>query len=317
VKPGEKPETPPARRLRKTKRAADVLGVPMDYGANRRGVDMGPTAFRLAGLIEKLSAEGIATRDLGDIALPRPKGRGKGKHNLPEILSICGEVAASVHGTMRRGRLPIVIGGDHSIAIGTLAGASRYFRERDLRMGTIWIDAHGDMNTPKTSPSGNIHGMPLAVSLGDGIPELVKLGGFQPKIEAARTALVGIRNLDEDERKNIARFGIHVYTMKDVDRRGMASVMDEAIHVTAQGADGVHVSFDMDVVDPITAPGVGTAVPGGLSYREAHLAMELIHDAGIMTSLEVVETNPFLDVENRTARLGVELILSALGKSIY
>jgi arginase len=307
----------PPRRPPREKRPVDVLGVPIDYGANRRGVGMGPTAFRLAGLIEKLSAEGIQARDLGDVAVPHAGGRGKGKQNLPEIVAVCRELASSVHGTLRGGRLPIVIGGDHSIAIGTLAGASRWFREKDLRMGTIWIDAHGDMNTPKTSPSGNIHGMPLAVSLGAGIAELVKLEGFRPKIDAARTALVGIRNLDEDERKNIARFGIHVYTMKDIDRQGMASVMDEAIQVAARGADGVHVSFDMDVVDPRTAPGVGTAVPGGLSYREAHLAMELIHDAGIMTSLEVVETNPFLDVRNRTARLGVELILSALGKSIY
>jgi arginase len=184
-------------------------------------------------------------------------------------------------------------------------------------MGTIWVDAHGDMNTPATSPSGNIHGMPLAVSLGDGIAGLVRLGGFHPKIDAARTALVGIRNLDEDERKNIARFGVHVYTMKEIDRRGIAAVMDEAIHVAAKGADGVHVSFDMDAVDPRTAPGVGTAVPGGLSYREAHLVMEMVHDAGVMTSLDVVEANPFLDVRNRTARLGVELILSAMGKSIY
>jgi arginase len=308
------------KRRRGEKRAVELLGVPLDYGANRRGVGMGPTAFRLAGLLEKLSAEGIAARDLGDIILPPPakKGeKGKARHNLSEILAVCGELAQSVHGTLRRGRLPILIGGDHSIAIGTLAGASRFFREKKLRMGTIWIDAHGDMNTPETSPSGNIHGMPLAVSLGDGMKELVRLGGFHPKIEAARTALVGIRNLDEDERKNIARYGIHVYTMKDIDRHGMSSVMDEAIQRTSQGADGVHVSFDMDVVDPRTAPGVGTAVRGGLSYREAHLAMELIHDSGIMTSLEVVETNPFLDVRNRTARLGVELILSALGKSIY
>jgi arginase len=278
---------------------------------------MGPTAFRLAGLAEKLAAEGIAARDLGDVPLPDAAPRSSARGFLREILSVSAGLADRVRASLRRGHLPLAIGGDHSIAIGTLAGASRFFRERRKRMGVIWVDAHGDMNTPETSPSGNIHGMPLAISLGAGIRGLVRLGGFQPKIEAARTALVGIRNLDEDERKNIARFGINVYTMKDIDRRGIASVMDEAIHVASNGADGVHVSFDMDAVDPATAPGVGTAVPGGLSYREAHLVMELIHDAGVMTSLEVVEANPFLDVENRTARLGVELILSALGKSIY
>ena len=314
VEPVEDERAMPRSRNRKT---VDVIGVPMDYGANRRGVGMGPTAFRLAGLEEKLAAEGIAARDLGDVPLPASAARSRSRGFLREILSISVELAERVHASLRRGNLPVVIGGDHSIAIGTLAGASRFFRERKRRMGVIWVDAHGDMNTPETSPSGNIHGMPLAVSLGDGIRDLVRLGGFHPKIEAARTALVGIRNLDEDERKNIARFGINVYTMKDIDRRGIANVMDEAVHVASNGADGVHVSFDMDAVDPSTAPGVGTSVPGGLSYRESHLVMELIHDAGVMTSLEVVEANPFLDVENRTARLGVELVLSALGKSIY
>lgn len=295
----------------------DFTGVPIDFGANARGVGMGPMAFRLAGLAEKLADQGITCADLGDVALPPPRRKRRQDHSLAEIKSVCADLAGRVHATLRRGHLPLVVGGDHSIAIGTLAGVSRYYREKKLRLGLLWIDAHGDMNNPATSPSGNIHGMPLAVSLGDGIPELVKLCGFAPKVEAARTALIGIRNLDDEERSNIARFGVHVYTMKDIDRRGMASVMDDAIAVVSKGADGVHVSFDMDSVDPQTAPGVGTAVPGGLSYREAHLAMELIHDAGILAALEVVETNPILDVRNATARLGVELILSALGKSIY
>ncbi len=298
-------------------RTVDFTGVPIDYGANARGVGMGPMAFRLAGLAEKLSAEGISFRDLGDVALPTPRIKRKEDHSLQEIKAVCSDLSSRVHGSLKRGHLPLVVGGDHSIAIGTVSGASRFFREKKLRMGLIWVDAHGDMNNPTTSPSGNIHGMPLAVSLGDGLPELVKLCGFFPKVEAARTALVGIRNLDEEERGNIARFGINIYTMKDIDRRGMANVMDEAIGVASKGSDGVHVSFDMDVVDPQTAPGVGTAVPGGLSYREAHLVMELIHDSGIMTSLEVVETNPILDLRNATAKLGVELILSAMGKSIY
>lgn len=298
-------------------RAVDFTGVPIDYGANARGVGMGPMAFRLAGLEEKLEAQGIEVRDLGDISLPPARRRRPGDNCLREIVAVCGALADRVWSSLRRGRLPLVVGGDHSIAIGTVAGASRHFRARRQRMGLLWIDAHGDMNNPATSPSGNIHGMPLAVSLGDGISSLVKLCGFAPKVEAGRTALVGIRNLDDEERVNIARFGIHVYTMNDIDRRGMANVMDEAIAVVSKGSDGVHVSFDMDSVDPQTAPGVGTAVPGGLSYREAHLALELIHDAGVMTSLEVVETNPILDVRNATAKLGVELILSAMGKSIY
>ncbi|HVR73914.1 MAG TPA: arginase [Planctomycetota bacterium] len=302
---------------KREQRGVDVVGVPIDYGANRRGVGVGPAAFRLAALEEKLMAEGIDVRDLGDVPLPPPRKRGRNDHSIAEIKAVCAELSKRVHASLRRGRLPVVIGGDHSIAIGTLAGASRYHREKSLRMGLVWVDAHGDMNNPSTSPSGNIHGMPLAVSLGDGVPDLVRLEGFHPKVEAARTALVGIRNLDDKERQNIARFGINVYTMKDIDRRGISNVMDEAIHVASKGAAGVHVSFDMDAVDPQAAPGVGTGVPGGLSYREAHLVMELIHDAGIMTSLEVVETNPFLDVRNATARLGVELILSALGKSIY
>lgn len=297
-----------------TRRASvEIIGAPIDYGANRRGVAMGPLAFRLAGLVERLRAEGIPVRDRGDVSSPLHRGG----RAVREILAVCEEVSRSVRAVLRRGRTPLVIGGDHSVAIGTIAGVSRYFRDRKLRLGTLWIDAHGDMNDQETSPSGNIHGMPLAISLGGGLPRLVALGGFHPKIEAARTALVGIRNLDAKEREMIARFGVKVFTMKDIDHRGVAAVMEEALGVTSRGADGVHVSLDMDAIDPVVAPGVGTAVPGGLSYREAHLVMELIHDSGAMRSLEVVETNPFLDVRNATARLGVELVLSAFGKSIY
>lgn len=298
-------------------RVVEILGVPVDYGANRRGVGMGPTAFRLASLAERLEDEGIAFVDSGDITAPSGARRKPRPTSEKEVFEVCSRLADAVERSLRAGRKPLVLGGDHSIAIGTVAGVSRHFRARKMRLGLLWIDAHGDMNTPATSPSGNIHGMPLAVSLGAGSRRLVRLGGFAPKVEAARTALVGIRNLDDDERENIARFGVHVFTMKDIDRRGLASVMDEAIQLVSKGADGVHVSFDMDSIDPQVAPGVGTAVPGGLSYREAHLVMELISDARVSASLEVVETNPFLDVRNSTARLGVELILSALGKSIY
>lgn len=298
---------------RREKRRVDIIGAPVDYGANKRGVAMGPLAFRLSGLLERLEAEGIRAVDLGDV----PAKMGPVEDRVREVSEVSRRIARKVSQSLEGGGLPLVLGGDHSVAIGSVAGASRFFRAKKLRLGVIWVDAHGDMNDARTSPSGNIHGMPLAVSLGEGYPELVGLLGFSPKIEAARTVLVGVRNLDGSERERIARFGIHVFTMKDIDQRGIAAVMDEALQITSRSADGVHLSFDMDSVDPEVAPGVGTAVPGGLSYREAHLVMELIHDAGVLRSLDVVETNPFLDVRNATARLGVELILSALGKSIY
>ncbi len=294
----------------------DLIGAPVDFGANQRGVGMAPTAFRLAGLIEKAAQEGVVVRDLGDIPVAAAP-HGAKSENLAAIRGICRKLADRTGQSLAAGRLPVVLGGDHSIAIGTIAGAAQHFRSRGRRMGLLWIDAHGDMNTPATSPSGNIHGMPLAISLGEGHRELVKLLRFSPKVEAARCALVGIRNLDQKEKDNIARFGVKVFTMKDIDRRGLAAVMEEALQTAAQGSDGMHVSFDMDVIDPTIAPGVGTAVPGGLSYREAHLVMELIYDSRAMTSLELVEANPIIDVCNTTAALGVELILSALGKSIY
>ncbi len=297
----------------------DLIGAPVDFGANQRGVGMAPMAFRLAGLREKVTAEGIELRDLGDVlgAVEVEDPRGSGESNQARIRRVCDRLAQWTERSLKAGRIPITLGGDHSIAIGSVAGAARYFRSKKKTMGLLWVDAHGDTNTPQTSPSGNIHGMPLAISLGEGYPELVNLLRFKPKVEAARCALVGIRNLDQKEKDNIARFGVKVFTMKEVDRRGLAAVMEEALHSTAQGSDGLHVSFDMDVVDPKVAPGVGTAVSGGLSYREAHLVMEMIYDAGAMTSLDMVEANPIIDIKNSTAALGVELILSALGKSIY
>ncbi len=294
----------------------DLIGVPVDFGANQRGVGMAPMAFRLAGLAEKAGEEGVSLRDLGDIAVPGERGH-MGPGNLEPIRRVCQRLAERTALTLKEGRLPLVLGGDHSIAIGTIAGAARHHRLKKQRMGLLWVDAHGDMNTPETSPSGNIHGMPLAISLGEGYPELVRLLKFAPKLEAARCALVGIRNLDQEEKDNISRFGVKVFTMKEIDRRGLAAVMEEAIHTASQGSEGMHVSFDLDVVDPTVAPGVGTAVSGGLSYREAHLVMEMVYDSGAMTSLEMVEANPIIDVCNTTASLGVELILSALGKSIY
>jgi arginase len=212
--------------------------------------------------------------------------------------------------------LPITIGGDHSIAIGSLSGIVKSFRKRDERLGLIYLDAHGDMNTPDTTPSGNIHGMPLAVLLGHGAPELVNVGGFAPKFDPRLCAHIGARDLDPGEREFIRRLGIRFFTMREIDERGLATCMDEAIHIAAQGSGGYAVTFDVDVLDPGDAPGSGTLVRGGLSYREAHLAMEKIAEAGRMRSLEVVEINTALDVNNRTAELGVELILSALGKRI-
>jgi arginase len=294
----------------------DLIGVPSDFGANQRGVGMAPMAFRLAGLKERAATEEIVLRDLGDIPIP-PEGPRPGPRNLFQIKKVSRRLADLITRSLETGRLPISIGGDHSIAIGSVAGAARHFRAQGKKMGLLWVDAHGDMNTPETSPSGNIHGMPLAISLGEGYPDLVNLLRFSPKVEAARCALIGIRNLDQREKDNIARFGIKVLTMKEIDRRGIASVLEEAIGSVSNGIDGLHVSFDMDVVDPRVAPGVGTPVPGGLSYREAHLIMEMVFDSGAMTSLDLVEANPIIDVRNSTADLGVELILSALGKSIY
>jgi arginase len=301
---------------RQSYKEVETIGVPVDFGGNRRGVGLAPTAFRLAGLLEKLRAEGIPVRDGGDIPVGADDPRGRGQ-NYGGFRPLFSRIASRVQEALDARRLPVVVGGDHSVAIGTLAGVAGHFRRLKKRLGVLWIDAHGDMNTPATSPSGNIHGMPLAIALGEGPRPLVRMGGFAPKIEATRTALIGVRNLDALEKENMARFGVQVFTMKDIDRRGLATVMEEALHVASQGADGLHVSFDVDVVDPSVAPGVGTPVPGGMSYREAHLAMELVHDSGMLASLEVVEANPILDIANSTARLGTELILSALGKSIY
>ncbi len=298
-------------------RPIEVIGCPVDFGGNLRGVGMAPTAFRLAGLVESISEQGLAIRDGGDIEVAKEKFPRKKEPPMKDIRQIYENLADRVTRSLKGRRFPLILGGDHSIAIGTIAGAARHFKNKNQRMGVLWVDAHGDMNTPETSPSGNIHGMPLAASLGEGISALVKVGGFSPKIEPQRCALVGIRNLDDAEKENIARFGVKVFTMKDIDRRGLSAVLEEAIAVASKGLAGMHVSFDLDVVDPKIAPGVGTAVPGGMSYREAHLTMELISDSKAMTSLEVVEANPILDIKNSTAQLGVELILSALGKSIY
>ncbi len=296
-----------------------LLGVPLHFGQSMAGVDLGPGAIRVAGLVERITQLGYEVNDRGDLPIERPRlvpAAGEKLKYLAEIHVACEHLATQVEQIVDAGELPITIGGDHSIAIGSLAGVTKAFRKRDERLGLIYFDAHADMNTPDTTPSGNIHGMPLAVLLGYGAPELVNVGGFAPKFDPRLCAHVGARDLDPGERELIRRLGMRFFTMREIDERGLAACMDDAIQIAGQGTGGYAVTFDVDALDPGDAPGSGTLVRGGLSYREAHLAMEKIAEDGGMHSLEVVEINTALDVNNRTAELGVELILSALGKTI-
>ena len=291
----------------------------MDLGAGRRGVDMGPSALRLAGLNEKIASLGYEVQDLGNIVVDQPENLPVGPTNaryLPQIAHTCTRLAAMVEQAADEGRVPLVLGGDHSVAIGTVTGMSRYFRKQNQKMGLIWIDAHADMNTPESSPSGNVHGMPLACIVGLGPKELACLGGYAPKVEPPNVAIVGLRSVDEIERQNVRGTGIKAFTMRDIDESGLRSVMREAIDHASTGTAGFHLSFDMDALDPQEAPGVGTPVRGGITYREAHLAMETICDCGQMASIEFVEVNPVIDEVNRTALLAVELVMSAMGKRI-
>jgi arginase len=296
-----------------------VIGAPLDLGAGRRGVDMGPSAIRVAQLQTRLARLGYTVEDRGNVAVDQPENRPIGDVNaryLGEIQRTCARLAVMVEKALSEGSAPLVLGGDHSAAMGTIAGVARHFRKRKQRIGVIWVDAHADMNTPETSPSGNVHGMPLACTIGFGPPELVKLAGFAPKVRAANVALVGVRDVDQLERPHVRQSGVRAFTMRDIDERGMRAVMSEATRIASDGTAGFHLSLDMDVLDPAEAPGVGTPVRGGITYREAHLAMETACDAGGMVSMEVVEVNPVLDVANRTAELAVELVMSALGKCI-
>jgi arginase len=296
-----------------------IIGAPMDLGSGRRGVDMGPSAIRLAGLNEKLISLGYEVDDLGNVAVAQPESCPIGKTEaryLPQIALTCERLADMVEGAADKGQVPVVLGGDHSVAIGTVSGISRYFHKRQSSMGLIWIDAHADMNTPSTSPSGNVHGMPLSCVIGAGPKELTNIGGYAPKVQPSHVVLIGLRSVDDIERFNVRGAGVHPFTMRDIDERGLPSVIREALDIVTAGTAGFHLSFDLDAVDPREAPGVGTPVPGGITYREAHLAMELICDSRKMTSLEMVEVNPVLDEANRTASLAVELVTSALGKRI-
>jgi arginase len=296
-----------------------IIGVPMDLGQSRRGVDMGPSALRGAGLQQSIKKLGLQVEDIGNLSVKQPEempiGEKRAKY-MQEIAETCGDVAAAAEKALSEGFLPLVLGGDHSIAAGVAAGVANHFRKEKKQIGYLWLDAHGDMNTPESSPSGNVHGMPLAAIMGYGAPELVDLLGFKPKAEPGNIVIVGARDLDAQERKIVKKSGIHVFTMRDIDERGMREVMSDALKYAMDDTAGIAVSLDMDFVDPSDAPGVGTPVRGGVTYREAHLAMEMIADTESMVSLEVVEINPILDEHNRTALLGVELVLSGLGQKI-
>jgi arginase len=296
-----------------------IIGAPIDLGAGRRGVDMGPSALRVANLNARVAALGYEVEDLGNVPVVQAETSHEGDTRAkyaPQIAAACEKLAALVGQALARGSLPLVIGGDHSAAAGSVSGASLHFRGRGEKIGLIWLDAHADMNTPESSPSGNVHGMPLASLLGMGPPELAELLGYKPKIEARNTVIVGLRDVDQMEKPHVRNSGVRAFTMRDIDERGLRAVMDEAIRAASDGTAGFHLSLDMDFVDPKDAPGVGTPVRGGVTYREAHLAMEMICDSRRMVSLEVVEVNPVIDEVNRTADLAVELIMSGFGKRI-
>ena len=297
----------------------ELLGVPMDLGSGRRGVDMGPSALRIAGVASALAAHGHRVVDGGDLDIKNmeeiPIGSRRARY-LGEIARASGLLSRAIERILERKRFPLVLGGDHSIAIGTISGVASYCRKHKKRLGLLWVDAHSDIHVPKTSPSGNIHGMPLAALFGLGPKELTDVGGNEPKLDPTRVALVGIRSLEDGERRHLHDLGIRVYTMSEIDRDGIHTVMSDALARVTDGTDCLHVSFDLDAVDPSLAPGVGTPVKGGLDYREAHLIMELIAASKRMTSMEVVEVNPILDERNRSAVLAVELLESAFGKRI-
>lgn len=301
------------------KKHISIIGFPMDLGAGRRGVDMGPSALRIARVTEQLEALGHLVEDEGDIRIAGPESEKvpNPKHRyMPEIARACSKLASWFSGALDDGRFPIALGGDHSMAIGSVAGAAQHCRRSGKRLGVLWVDAHADINTPQTSPSGNIHGMPVAVSLGMGEQELTDIAFEGPKLDKANLAYIGLRSVDPGEAKAVHELGIEHYAMPDIDRLGLPTIIDRILDRFRGEIDHLHVSFDMDAIDPRIAPGVGTPVFGGLTYREAHLVMETLAQYERFGSLEVVEVNPVLDTVNRTAELGAELIASALGKRI-
>ena len=296
-----------------------MIGVPLDLGASRRGVDMGPSTLRIAQLAERLRELGHEVEDIGNLRIPDRAslpGVSSPLGFLPTITGVCRELAAATAQAVRDGCAPLVLGGDHSLGAGSVAGVSTALAERGQRLGLLWLDAHGDLNTPDSTLSGNIHGMPVAHLLGHGDERMAGIARPAPAVRAGNVALVGIRDLDPAEREHARRFGVRLFTMREVDERGLKAVMEEAIALTGEGTDGIHLSLDMDWIDPDEAPGVGTAVRGGATYREAHLAMEMLADTGRVLSMDVVEINPVLDHYNRTAELAVGLVRSAFGLRI-
>ena len=296
-----------------------IIGVPLDLGGGRRGVDMGPSAFRIAGLGDQIAALGREVVDKGNLPTPireTQQPSNPRKKFVDEIAGVCRSLYETALASHESGALPLVLGGDHSLGAGSVAASAAWVRKKTTRpLGLIWVDAHGDMNTPETTESGNVHGMPLAALLGQEPRELAAFAS-SPSVLPANTVLVGIRNLDEREKDRIRAAGVHVFTMKEIDREGIAQVAEKALAIALRDTGGVHISFDLDACDPAIAPGVGTPVKGGLDYREAHSFMEIVADSDAMVGLDLVEVNPTLDIRNATAEFGTELALSALGKRI-
>lgn len=315
------------------KRRVIVLGAPFDLGASKAGASGGPAAIRRAGLIPALEGLGLNVEDQGDISVSNgvlgqesadsnikskvARKRALKLKNAAAILKTCRDLEKRVRRIVRSGNFPVTLGGDHSLAMGSVAGVAGAFRKKSSRVGLLWVDAHADINTPETSPSGNIHGMPVAHILGMGYAPFARLGGFSPKVESGNVCLIGTRTVDRSEADNLKKSGIKVFSMQDIDRLGMARVMEEALVIAMDQTGGFHLSFDIDAIDPIQAPGTGTTQRGGLTYRESHLIMEMAAESGKMVGLDMVEVNPLEDVQNATAVLAVDLIGSALGKKIY
>lgn len=300
-------------------RKVALLGVPMDLGGGRRGVDMGPSAIRIADIEKRVRELGLQFTDCGNVPVREPESmqpKDAKARFLDEISECCERLRDRVRMLLREGCTPLVVGGDHSIAVGTVAGISSHFHEQGQTIGLLWFDAHGDMNTPATSQSGNIHGMPLAACIGDGPEALTRIGTRFPLVDPRNVALVGVRSLDEGERRRVRESGVSCFTMRDIDLLGIHEVMERAIRVTTAGTAGFHLSFDLDGTDPSVIPGVGTPVPGGTTYRESHYVMELAAETGKVLAIEITELNPILDIRNASAHGAVELVLSALGKTI-
>ncbi len=296
-----------------------MVGVPMDLGSGRRDVDMGPSAIRIAGIGRQLRELGFEVADDGDVAVPTPESRDQGDSHarfLGEIYHVCNRLRLRVRRILEENDVPLILGGDHSIAMGTVSGVAEHYRTRGEKIGLIWVDAHADMNTPASSPSGNVHGMPLAVIVGMGPDQLVEMGGFSPKVDRDHVCLIGLRNLDAQDKEIVQGAGVHPFTMRDLDERGMRAVLSEALQKVCDGTAGFHLSFDLDGMDPGDVPGVGTPVKGGINWREANLLMEMVADSGRLLSLEITELNPVLDLRNQSAEVAVDLVLSAFGKRI-